>query len=59
MQGVEEVVRAHHERPMAELLETLVAQARQFAGGEPQQDDVTLVLLRRQGPDAAAAQGAC
>jgi phosphoserine phosphatase len=50
MQGVEEVVRAHHERPMAELLETLVAQARQFAGGEPQQDDVTLVLLRRTPP---------
>ena len=59
MEGVEAVVRAHHHRPMAELLETLVSEARSFAGGQPQQDDVTLVLLRRNPLDPAVECGPC
>jgi phosphoserine phosphatase len=56
MEGVEQVVRNHHDRPMSELLEALVGEARRFAGDMPQQDDVTLVLLRRMtdGVEAAA-----
>jgi len=46
-EGVAEVISRHHERPMAELLATLLESARNFARGAPQLDDVTVVLLRR------------
>jgi phosphoserine phosphatase len=46
-EGVADVVRRHHQRPMAELMSHLVDESRRFAAGAPQHDDVTVVLLRR------------
>jgi phosphoserine phosphatase len=46
-EGVAGVISQHHERPMAELLAILLEATREFAGGSPQLDDVTVVLLRR------------
>ena len=45
------VVRAHHERPMKELVAELLARAREFGGTAAQADDITIVLIRRL-PDA-------
>jgi phosphoserine phosphatase len=44
---VEAMARSHGARPMAELAARIVADVEAFAGGAPQQDDVTLVLLAR------------
>ena len=44
---VEAVARSHGARPMAELAARIVADVEAFAGGTPQQDDVTLVLVAR------------
>jgi serine phosphatase RsbU (regulator of sigma subunit) len=45
------VVRAHHDRPMKELVAELLARAREFGGTAAQADDITIVLIRRL-PDA-------
>jgi len=44
---VAEVLQAHHELPMAELTQKLVAAARAFGGDAPQADDITVVMVRR------------
>ena len=44
---VEELVRMHHESPMARLAEALLEETRMFAGARPPSDDITIVLLRR------------
>jgi anti-sigma regulatory factor (Ser/Thr protein kinase) len=44
---VEAMARSHGARPMAELAARIVADVEAFAGGAPQQDDVTLVLVAR------------
>ncbi|MBT8063265.1 MAG: SpoIIE family protein phosphatase, partial [Xanthomonadales bacterium] len=44
---VAEIIRTHHDRPMAELCELLVSGAQEFGGEAPQADDITLVLVRR------------
>jgi phosphoserine phosphatase len=44
---VEALVREHHEKPMAELAKLLLEAVRQFAAGAPQEDDMTIVLVRR------------
>jgi phosphoserine phosphatase len=44
---VEELIRENHERPMSHLAGALLQEARRFAGGRPQNDDITIVLLRR------------
>jgi phosphoserine phosphatase len=49
---VESVARSHGARPMADLAARILADVEAFAGGAPQQDDVTLVLLARA-PDSA------
>jgi anti-sigma regulatory factor (Ser/Thr protein kinase) len=49
---VQEVVRAHHHTSMAELSAALLASVQAFAKGAPQEDDITLVLVKR---DAGAA----
>jgi phosphoserine phosphatase len=46
---VAEVVRRHADRPMPEVLTRLLDAVRDFAGTEPQADDITIVLLNRQG----------
>ena len=42
-----DVLRAHQRRPMAELAEKLFEAVDAFAGATPQQDDMTVVLVRR------------
>ena len=44
---VEAIVAAHAARPMAELASILDRELRAFARGAPQQDDVTMVLIKR------------
>ncbi len=48
---VEEILRTHHGKPMAELSAILLDAVRVFANGAPQEDDMTVVLVKR------AAQG--
>jgi sigma-B regulation protein RsbU (phosphoserine phosphatase) len=42
------VFRAHHQLPMARLTERLILAVREFGGDAPQEDDITLVLVRRE-----------
>jgi phosphoserine phosphatase len=51
---VEAVVRLHGAKPMAELSALLLDAVREFARGAPQEDDITVVLVKR---DAVAAGG--
>ena len=44
---VEALARSHGARPMAQLAERLLADVTTFAGGAPQLDDVTMVLVAR------------
>jgi phosphoserine phosphatase len=53
-EGVERVVSLNHHRPMSELLTLLLEALHDFAGGVPQADDVTIVLLRRKAEASAA-----
>lgn len=46
-QRVEELVRAHNLRPMAELSALLMQAVQEFAHGAPQEDDMTVVLVKR------------
>jgi len=52
--GVEDVVVRHRHRPLTELLAALLEELRTFAGGVPQGDDVTIVLVRRREEEPAA-----
>jgi len=55
--GQERVVallRRHHRRPMAELARRLMEAVKAFAGGAPQEDDMTAVLVKREDPPASA-----
>jgi phosphoserine phosphatase len=47
-QRVEELVRMHHHRPIAELSATLLQAVQDFAQGAPQEDDMTVVLVKRE-----------
>ncbi len=42
------VFKDHHRLPMAELTEQLIQAVRKFAKTAPQEDDITLVLVRRE-----------
>jgi phosphoserine phosphatase RsbU/P len=44
---VVDIVREHHAKPAAELSALLLAAVRSFAGGSPQEDDITVVLVKR------------
>jgi phosphoserine phosphatase len=46
---VAEVLSRHHALPLPELTAKLLAAVTEFAGGAVQNDDITLVLLRRAG----------
>jgi phosphoserine phosphatase RsbU/P len=48
-QRIEEIFRAHPGKPTAELLALLLQAVRDFARGAPQEDDMTAVLVKRQG----------
>jgi phosphoserine phosphatase len=45
---VQELVQAHHEKPMAQWLTLLFESVKAFAGGLPQEDDVTAVVVKRE-----------
>ena len=45
---VEAVLAAHHDKPMAELSSVLLASVETFAKGAPQEDDITIVLVKRE-----------
>jgi sigma-B regulation protein RsbU (phosphoserine phosphatase) len=51
--GVAEVVRRYNDRPMSELLTRLLEAVRDFGGTVPQEDDITIVLISRQGGTVA------
>jgi len=53
-QRVEAILAAHRGASMAEVTSRLLADVADFAQGAPQEDDITVVLVRRE----AAAQGA-
>jgi phosphoserine phosphatase len=46
------VFRAHHRLPMAGLTDHLMQAVREFGGMAPQEDDITLILVRRE-PESA------
>jgi phosphoserine phosphatase RsbU/P len=45
---VRELLRDGRDRPMADLTATLLAAVRAFAAGAPQEDDMTVVLVKRE-----------
>jgi len=49
VERVVEIVRAHAGRTMPQLADALLAAVRAFANGAPQEDDITLVLVKRSG----------
>ncbi len=50
---VREVVARHHDKPMPELSALLLEAVRAFAHGAPQEDDITVVLVKRDADSAA------
>jgi len=53
---VQALVAAHHRGPVAGLLDVLLRAVRDFAGGAPQEDDMTAVLVRRDGGAATLSR---
>jgi anti-sigma regulatory factor (Ser/Thr protein kinase) len=53
---VEQLLKAHHAQSMAELSATLIAAVKAFAQGAPQEDDMTIVLVKRAASSAAHAR---
>jgi len=47
-QRVEQLVRRCHREPASALADLLLADLREFARGAAQQDDITIVLLKRE-----------
>jgi sigma-B regulation protein RsbU (phosphoserine phosphatase) len=45
---VEAIVRDHHRKPAAELASILLESVRRFAEGARQEDDITVVLVKRE-----------
>lgn len=45
---VAELFKAHHRLPMADFTEILIQSVMDFGGAAPQEDDITLVLVRRE-----------
>lgn len=53
-QRVVDIVQAHHGKPAAELSAILLDAVKTFANGAPQEDDITVVLVKRGGVLATA-----
>jgi phosphoserine phosphatase len=45
---VEEIVREHHAKPVADLSAVLLGEVQAFAGNAMQEDDMTVVLVKRK-----------
>jgi anti-sigma regulatory factor (Ser/Thr protein kinase) len=52
---VHAVIAAHHDKPAAEIARLLLDAVTQFAGATPQEDDMTIVLLKRVAAPASRA----
>ncbi len=52
--GVLRTLRDHHRKPMAELSAALFDAVRTFAAGAPQEDDMTVVLVKREAAGSAS-----
>lgn len=50
---VQALAREHHGKPAAELARLILESVRHFAAGAPQEDDITVVLVKREGATAA------
>jgi len=50
---IEELIRSRHREPLDEIRSELCDAVRDFAGDGPQEDDMTIVLVRRDAPPAA------
>ena len=48
MERIEGFIRAHHQEPLEDLTVNLYEAVRAFAGEIPQEDDMTIVLVRRK-----------
>jgi phosphoserine phosphatase len=48
-QRVLEILRTHHDKRASEISTMLLAAVREFAGNAPQEDDMTVVLVKREG----------
>jgi len=46
-QRLQEVLRSQGSRPAVEIQEAVLVDLKHFSGDAPQQDDVTLIVLRR------------
>jgi phosphoserine phosphatase len=57
-QRVAELVKAHHAKSAAELSAILLQAVRTFAAGSPQEDDITVVLVKRHGAVSASPRSA-
>jgi sigma-B regulation protein RsbU (phosphoserine phosphatase) len=51
---VADIIQAHHGKPVAELSAILLESVQAFANGAPQEDDITVVLVKRAGAAEAA-----
>jgi anti-sigma regulatory factor (Ser/Thr protein kinase) len=51
---VQALVREHHRKPVAELAAILLDSVHQFAAGAPQEDDITVVLVKREAQQMTA-----
>jgi sigma-B regulation protein RsbU (phosphoserine phosphatase) len=47
MERIEDFIRSHNHKPLEDLRQDLCEAVRVFAGGVPQEDDMTIVLVRR------------
>ncbi len=57
-QAVIDLLRAHHDRPLSQVLDRLQQALSEFARGAPQLDDITVVLIRRRAdPPADPSKG--
>jgi len=52
---VRDIVRTHHAGPMADMLAELLRAVEDFAGGTPQEDDMTAVVVKRASAAAKAS----
>ena len=53
VQRIEDLILSHGREPLEEIRRKLCAAVSHFAGGEPQEDDMTIVLARRNANHAA------
>lgn len=48
---VKKIIAEYHDKPSAELLDALVKNMDEFVAGTPQDDDLTVIILKRENPN--------